>query len=226
MFRSKTRPTIISQYEHGRLSGVFASMWGNDRFSRPAIQFEPFVQGVALHDWAYGVTDNLPIGELAEGDWLDVARRGTATIFDDPVTDIVAKLHLRRLLQLTDSAERKALISQIDSHIERRLPETGHTRLQFEWADTITRFCDTLAFDFSFEAPVTRSLRVHTKVSEPELTAVEYSIQSGGGILVKPWPFALHSFSGILVGYRLDGYPDRLRPVTISYQGRQTDRQD
>jgi hypothetical protein len=30
MFKSKTRPTVIPQYEHGRLAGTLAAMWGND----------------------------------------------------------------------------------------------------------------------------------------------------------------------------------------------------
>lgn len=65
MFKSKIRSIIIPQYEHGRLAGTVASLWGNDDFARPVIDFASFVQGVALHDWHYGPIDNLPIGEAA-----------------------------------------------------------------------------------------------------------------------------------------------------------------
>jgi hypothetical protein len=51
MFKSKVRPIAIPQYEHGRLTGTLAAMWGNDDIDRPVIDFASFVRGVALHDW-------------------------------------------------------------------------------------------------------------------------------------------------------------------------------
>jgi hypothetical protein len=68
MFRSKNQPSVIPQYEHGRMAGILASHWGNDSFDRPAIDFERWVAGVAFHDWHYGVLDNLPIGEASPED--------------------------------------------------------------------------------------------------------------------------------------------------------------
>ncbi len=32
MFRSKVHQMVIPQYEHGRLAGTFASLWGNQDF--------------------------------------------------------------------------------------------------------------------------------------------------------------------------------------------------
>ena len=98
MFKSKVRPIVISQYEHGRLAGTLAAMWGNDDFDKPVIDFTSFVWGVTLHDWHYGVVDNVPIGEANEADWLAMVRKGVDHWFDDPITDIVTKLHMRRLL--------------------------------------------------------------------------------------------------------------------------------
>ena len=50
MFKSKVRPINIPQYEHGRLAGIFALLWGNEAFDRPEFNFDSFVQGVALHE--------------------------------------------------------------------------------------------------------------------------------------------------------------------------------
>ena len=50
MFKSKVRPINVPQYEHGRLSGAFALLWGNEVFDRPEFNFDSFVQGVALHE--------------------------------------------------------------------------------------------------------------------------------------------------------------------------------
>ena len=69
MFKSKTRSIIIPQSEHGRLSGILASLWGNESFDRPAFNFAAFVEGVILHDWNYGLIDTLSIMEADEEEW-------------------------------------------------------------------------------------------------------------------------------------------------------------
>ena len=101
---------IIPQYEHGRLAGMLAHHWGNARFERPLLNFASFVQGVALHDWHYPWNDNLPIIGAEEADWLAMTRRGMVLRLADPISDIVAKLHLRRLLSYVPSPERAAMM--------------------------------------------------------------------------------------------------------------------
>lgn len=218
MFHSKTRPIIIPQYEHGRFAGILAQHWGNEQFARPAMNFAAFAQGVSLHDWHYGFGDNLPIGGANEAAWLVLARQGVALRFDDPITDIVAKLHLRRLLSYAATPERQAMIAQIDDYVNGRLPETGHSRAQFDWADKITRFCDDVAFDFSFEAPLEQTVMVGNEAGKETETAVTYQLKTEGRVLVAPWPFAVPFLSGSILGYQAEGYPDRLRPLVIPYQ--------
>jgi hypothetical protein len=92
MFRSKARPIVIPQYEHGRLAGILAQQWGNDNFDRPSMNFASFVEGVALHDWHYSFGDNLPIDGADEEAWLAMTRRGLVLRLPDPISDIVAKL--------------------------------------------------------------------------------------------------------------------------------------
>src|SRR5262249_39739547 len=69
MFTSKQRPIVIPQWEHQKLAGTLALLWGNADFDRPPIPFESFLTGIALHDRAYGLLDNLPIGGIAEEQW-------------------------------------------------------------------------------------------------------------------------------------------------------------
>ena len=217
MFRSKTRPVIIPQYEHGRLAGTFASLWGNRDFQRPAIDFEAFVQGVAFHDWHYGVVDNFGIGELTEAEWLEIVRKGVAYRFDDPIVDIVAKLHMRRLLGGRDAAVIAELIDRIDIRIAERLPQTNYQREQFEWADRITNCCDMLAFDFSFEQPVKGSLAVFADEKAVEDTTITYEIRPDGEIAVAPWPFCVDAIRGVMIGYHAEDYPGTLKPEIISF---------
>ena len=121
MFKSKVRAINVPQYEHGRLAGTVARAWGNDAFDCPALDFDAFVAGVTLHDWGYGVIDNLPIGAAPEDEWLEVIRKGVEKRFEHPTTDIVVKLHIRRLLSFYSSPEREAFIEQIDQRIADRL---------------------------------------------------------------------------------------------------------
>lgn len=218
MFKSKTRPLIFPQYEHDHLAGALASNWGNETFNRPALDFNSFVQGVLLHDWHYRVMDNLPINEAAEADWVAVTRAGVHHRFADPVTDIVIKLHIKRLLSFDESVERTALKEEIERQVAARLPESGYSRAEFEWADRITRFCDQVAFDFCFEQPVQRSLPICPRVDSTEIVEVTYAIGDSGKIEVTPWPFAIPSFSGVIIGYQDDGYPDELTPHSVPYR--------
>jgi hypothetical protein len=218
MFKSKVRAINVPQYEHGRLTGLLASLWGNEQFERPALDFASFVQGVTFHDWGYGVIDNVPILEAAETTWLEVVRKGVGNRFDDPTTDIVAKLHIRRLLAANLSPERQAYIDEIEGLIARRLPETGHSREQFDWADKITRFCDNIAFDFSFERGVERSYQLYARVDSDVSATVSYQLTGGGDIKVAPWPFSIPSISGIVIGFQRDGYPEELRPEVLPFR--------
>ena len=70
MFKSKQRSIVIPQWEHQKLAGTLALLWGNAEFERPPVPFESFLIGIGLHDRAYGPLDNLPIGGIPEEDWL------------------------------------------------------------------------------------------------------------------------------------------------------------
>lgn len=217
MFKSKTRPIIIPQYEHGRLAGTFASLWGNQDFERPVIDFDSFVQGVTFHDWHYGVVDNLAIGDSTEDDWLELVQKGVDFWFDDPVTDIVVKLHIRRLLSGQDTPDRNAFIKQIENRIALRLPQTPFSQEQFERADRITKLCDQVAFDFCFEAPMKATLPVFSDEKASKETAIAYEIKPEGQIEISPWPFSVNAFDGFIIAYHQQGYPERLKPEMIHF---------
>ena len=219
MFRSKVRSIIIPQYEHGRLAGNLASLWGNEAFEQPIINFASFVQGVALHDWHYGIIDNLAIGEAIEADWFEIVHKGVNVWFDDPITDIIAKHHLKRLLSGHHSPKADEMINLIELRIAQRLPQTHYSLEHFEWADRITSCCDQLAFDFSFEAPMQGSQTVFAKATSREETIISYEIRSGGQVVVDPWPFSVDKFQGIITGYQQAGYPEALSPEIIHFRG-------
>ncbi len=216
MFKSKQRDIVITQYEHGRLSGILAAHWGNDRFARPAIDFASFVKGVTFHDRGYGLIDNAPIDGVPVEAWLAIQKAGIDLRYADAVADIVALLHIRRLLNLDSTPERQALMGLADERIEARLSQVPYTRVQFVAADRITRFCDDLAFHFSFENICTVTHQVSQAADEKlEITS---HIESDGLIRVDPWPFNVPSLSGFVIAYEAAGYPDRLEPLLVDFR--------
>ncbi len=217
MFKSKTRPIIFTQYEHARLSGTLARLWGNETFDRPDLDFDAFVAGVTLHDWAYGPLDDLSIGESSDDEWLAVMRKGVSTRFDDPTTDIVAKLHLRRLLSGPDP-ESQTLMAQVDEIVSRRLRESPFTLASYQQADRITNFCDLVSFDLCFESPRQRAREVFSRYG-PAAAAVEvsYEVRAAGEVIVDPWPFSVPRISGVLYAFERAGYPRELHPVVVGF---------
>lgn len=218
MFKSKVRPIVIPQFEHARLAAKLASMWGNANFDRPEIPFDSFVEGVALHDWQYSNGDNLSIGDVSETEWLDVMRSGIDLEFTDPIAEVIAKLHMMRLVRTPTSPEREQIVEAFENRISSVVAQTDYSRDQFEWADRITRFCDSLAFDFSYELLTKDSTPIFAKTGGSNDTKLSYDLQPNGLIKIAPWPFSVRSFSGMITGYELEGYPQSLAPKIIQYQ--------
>jgi hypothetical protein len=218
MFKSQVRDIIFPQYEHGRLAGTAARAWGNSTFDRPALDFEAFIAGVTLHDWGYGVIDNLPIGAAPEDEWLEVIRKNVEKRYTHPTTDIIVKLHLRRLLSMHDSPAREALINDIDKRIENRLEEGKTPLAEYQRADKITQFCDMLSFSFCFEAPGQQTYEVFPQQGSDKKTDITFDLQPDGEVIVNPWPFSVPSISGVTYAFEAEGYPDALNPLVVPFK--------
>ncbi len=140
MFKSKTRDIVIPQSEHAKFSGAMASYWGNSNFDKPAFDFNSFVEGVKYHDIGYGENDNSPLGELTLEQWADLTLKGTKMRFDNPVVDIVTKLHLKRLLGDDRVKKRKEILKNIEQSIAESLLRTNNSLEEFLWADRDNKF--------------------------------------------------------------------------------------
>jgi hypothetical protein len=217
MFKSKQRPLAIPQWEHQKLAGTLALLWGNADFERPPVPSESFLAGIGLHDRVYGPIDNLPIGELPEQDWLRLTRTGFDMTWSDPMADVITKIHLKRLVSYGDSPARRALVAEMAQTIHEQLQRHGLDTAIFERIDCIANLCDRISFDFCFEAPAEGAVQIFPGNARDEEVAVHYRIASGT-IQVDPWPFAVDSYTGYLVGYQLDSYPTVLEPVIMPYQ--------
>ncbi len=199
------------------MSGILAAHWGNDAFDRPALDFDRWVTGVVFHDWQYGILDNLPILESSETAWLALTRRAVVDHFDDPVVDIVAKLHVRRLLGGMVSDTRAEMIQQIDEHVDARLAESGYSLDAFRRADRITRLCDNIAFDFAFGHEQTEQAGVFARQTDEAETTIQYTLHPNGQIIIDPWPFGVPTISSFITAFAADGYPDVLKPQLLHF---------
>ena len=211
MFISKERAVVVPQSEHQRLAGVLAFHWGNDDFSLPDINIEAFKRGVATHDQAFGLMDTKALGAITEAEraiqvdeWLNVD-------YEDPETALVVLLHVRRLM---NTPERRALYAKLDQRISEIVQEQGLDLSEYEAADTITDFCDLIAFDFSFESPIERTLNVYK--SKNGNANITYKL-SAGEILLSDWPFKIDSITGNITGYEQEGYPNEPVPVELEF---------
>jgi hypothetical protein len=213
MFRSARRSVVFPQAEHARLAGELALLWGNERFPRPALPFDRFVKGVALHDRGYGGLDDDEIGAVAADRWIAIQRRGFRAAGDDPVVDLVVALHVRRLV--SGSTGQAEALAEMDAALPALHEAAGASPRDAGEADRITNLCDMLSFDLCVEEALDGGVTVAG-------IEVGYRMDGAGTVEVDPWPFSAPFIEGLLLGYEAHGYPDRLAPVPTPYRLRPT----
>ena len=215
MFGSRRRAIVFPQADHARLAAALALPW---RDRPPGLPFESFVRGVADHDRGYGEHDDDEIGAVASERWVGIQRRGFTPRGEDPVVDLVAALHVRRLLSSQDDDHERTAYAEVDALIPSLLAGAGVTAAQAVAADLITNVCDRVSFDFCFEEP-----------AEGEVRGVAYAVDGLGGITLDPWPLAVERLLGLVPAYAAEGYPERLVPFTVPFEvtsrSRRRDRQ-
>jgi hypothetical protein len=196
MFRSRRRAVVYPQAEHGRMAGAIAAAWREEDVPLP---FASFVRGVTLHDRGYGELDADPLFEVSRGRWVEIETRGFRAASGDAVADLVVALHIRRLIGDPDD-ETAALAREIDEELAAVSPEARA-------ADRITELCDSLAFSFCFERPVSG-----------DAGGIAFDYDGELRITLDPWPLAVPRLRGVIMGFAADGYPQRLEPVVGLYE--------
>jgi hypothetical protein len=216
MLKSKERGVLVPQFEHARLAGHLASLWGNQDFERPAFNFDSFVKGVQFHDRGFGLFDSRELGRMSTREHLQVLRVGVEASFDDLYADSVVKMHIRRLLDLTAGSKATALMAELESRLQAQLHRTNASKEDFEWADRITDFCDTLSLAFCSECYGIQHVNVYP--NQGSWIPIRLNcVVDPTGIRVSPWPFCVPEIRGYLVAYEPEGYPDRREPVLLAY---------
>jgi hypothetical protein len=146
-----------------------------------------------VHDRAYGELDTDLIGAVAPERWIEIQTRAVEPQAGDPVVDLVVAMHVQRLAD--DFVE-------LDAHVPDRLADAGVEQADAAAADVITNLCDTLSFTFCFEEHASGTIG-----------AFSYTVDADGSATLTPWPLGVPELTEMVVGYREDGYPQRLNPV-------------
>lgn len=216
MFKSFRRPIIFPQSEHLRLAGTLAFVWGNAEFELPPLPRESVVAGNALHDRAYGYLDNLPIGETGDERWLPLTRSGFYMPCTDVVANVITRHHLLRLVSSRDSPARQALAQEMRQALDQEIAQSGLDPGLFGELDRMTNFCDRISFDFCFEKPTQGQVEVFSRFAPAESKVVRYRI-ADSDIVIDPWTLQVSEYDGYLVGYQLEGYPERLDALIVPF---------
>jgi len=217
MFLSKKRSIVFPQSEHARLSGVIASLWGNESYFRPPIDFKSFVLGVISHDHYFGEIDTHEIGNINEEAWIGlIKQKALKQRFSNTDAQIVTLLHIKRLVnQKTNPSSFLELSNEIEHSVDSLILKSKYNRADFEATDSITNFCDSIAFDFCHEQETQRSLTVFTNKKEDGV--INYAISSAGEIKIDPWPFSVEGYQSFIMAYYKKGYPQLLDPLVVDY---------
>jgi len=217
MFKSSRRPIVFSQSEHLKLAGTLAFLWGNAQFELPSLPRLSVVAGIALHDRAYGYLDNIPVGEVDDDRWLAVTRQGFFMPCADPIADLITRQHLLRLVSGHDTPSHHALAQEMRLAIQQQIEQNSLDAELLMRIDRITKFCDKVSFDFCCEEPAEGQVEVFTSYPRAQVTVLRYQIM-GSEITLDPWPLQVGQHAGYLVGYQLEGYPERLDGLVVPYE--------
>ena len=221
MFLSRRRSLAFPQSEHARLAGQLACLWGNEQFKAPGespsdeISFSSFCTGVALHDAGYGPIDNDAIGKMSRA----ASRRRFIRLMDleldDRVAETIVLHHVRRLINHTDFSD---LQLSCNNRLNSLIIATGVSAGCYERLDTITNLCDSIAFQFCFEAPAEGTVKVVSCPASPETIPIHFRYDGESLVTVDPWPFSVAEIVGYMIAYQTPMYPSRLHPSMVPYR--------
>lgn len=215
MFKYAQNSLIVPQFEHLRLAGTLALLWGNDHFDKPALDTHTFVEGVAFHDLGFGLLDTFALNEMSPTDRHTTFRQLLSQDLGDPSKNLIALHHILRLIGNNPEFDehRNTCLTYIH-----KLIAQYHLDIQvFEWTDRITDLCDSISYDFCFGQPTDGEVDIYSKIDSTELTHVNYTISAENVVTITPWPLSVPEYKDYIVGYETEGYPDTLRPHSIQY---------
>ena len=115
-------------------------------------------------------------------------------------------MHIRRLVSNADPA----LGAELDAAYSARLQAAGISERDAAAADVVTDVCDRISFSFCFE-----------EEGAGTVGSFAYAVTPDGAAGLSPWPLGVQELTETVIGYRADGYPERLDAVERVFSLRQ-----
>ena len=128
------------------------------------------------------------------------------------MVDLVAGLHVHRLVSRGRRAEDDALVAAMEETLLALRTAGGVGEAEARAADSITDLCDRVAFDVCFEERSAWARPVPPRVSAPPVE-VAFAFDGSGCVTLDPWPLGVPWLRAVLVGFAAEGYPDSPEPV-------------
>jgi hypothetical protein len=134
----------------------------------------------------------------------------------DTIADVITRHHLLRLVSARDSDGRRRLTQEMRRSLDEQVEKAGLDAELFHRIDRMTQLCDTISFYFCREEPSQGRVEVWPDYAGTKATYVEYRV-SGSDISLDPWPLSSEAYEGYILGYRAEGYPQRVDGLIVPY---------
>lgn len=138
---------VVTQAEHSRLSGELALLLG--QFLQQDVA--RLAGAIAVHDWPHfggSHVDNIEIGQKSAADQRMLVDRLAADLPFDDFTELIMRMHWRRLSDDSDVELRDAVS---DTRIDELRRAEGISVTRAERLDAWTDICDALAYYVSLD---------------------------------------------------------------------------
>ncbi len=221
MFRRRDN-LVVTQSEHSRLSGEIALLLGR-LFEQ---DISRLAGAIAVHDWPHfggSQADTIEIGKKTAEQQRELVGRLSGELPVDEYTELVMRLHWKRLTDEADVELRTAInqdrINWLMEQLDWGVDVAG--RLD-HWTD----ICDGLAFylsqgsesagkDVLVDLAGERSWSFHWSVGPGSLSIHQVRIGRADALVHRDEALDLVSFETdtSLLAYQADGYPQKLSPV-------------
>ncbi len=106
-----------------------------------------------------GEHDVAEIGAVDDAHWVEIQRAGFRPRGESAVVDLVAALHIRRLLSPPENELEAAALDELEGLLPALVSLAGVGRDDADAADAVTNVCDRIAFAFPFEEPESGEVR-------------------------------------------------------------------
>jgi len=217
MFIHKQTWLIITQKEHARFSWVIASFWWNELFQEVPLPRDKYLLWVIEHDRWFWDNDTIVIWkeevQYTTEERIALIKKWINAHNADPIVDITSLLQIQHLCKFNDYLH--PYWEEIDTYIDSLIKKYSLNKETHVQAQTITRLCDNIAYDFCSWRYRSVSMNTVSNFDTWKKLDISYSIQ-WKNITVRPFPLK-EPILWFIIWYEAENYPEKLVSHILEY---------